>query len=169
MVQFNPSQSHHMLPPHYFTTFHLTDKTKTGDKSNDVTNLDMTRYDDLRSIESALSQIGAVLKATANAAGTTTTFITGNADVSDIAVGDILYLYNSVGTLLEVERRVTAIDLDTPTLTNATITFSPAAGAATAIDDTFKSVLYNYFLMNKMTVNDKIHALLLEFDPETVG
>lgn len=133
-------------------------------------------------------RVGAPRQFTANAGGTTTTIVGTNADASDISVGDVVRLYNS-SDVVKTDKAftVTTKAVDTPGAGSTTITFTPAAGAATASGDyiansndtssfntfenyqdiasidlalnTANGTLYTQARLNTMTLNDKLYAL----------
>lgn len=128
--------------------------------------------------------VGPVI-ATANAAGTTTTFVCLSTDdgTNAVRVGDKFKLFTSAGVLEEeTVFTVTAV----ATAANDTITFTPAAAAATASGDTMRQVgpsnfvdndsldarlnaidstTYSQANLDKMTQNDKVYALRVNDDP----
>lgn len=73
---------------------------------------------------------------TANGAGTTTTFVTTVGQAIYLEIGMIVDLYNAANTLLENAREITNVVRNTTTGV-ATVTFTPAAGAATASGNYF--------------------------------
>lgn len=125
---------------------------------------------------------------TANGAGTTTTIVGANAapgtnDNNVIRRGDKFVLYNSTPTLKqETIFTVTGVAVAGST----TITFSPAANGATASGDTARFVglrdlndeqgldarllalSYTQSQINQMTQNDKVYAVRLADDPESI-
>lgn len=125
---------------------------------------------------------------TGNAAGTTTTLVGANAapgtnDNNVMRRGDKFKLFTSAGVLKEEKVfRVTDIAVAAST----TVTFTPAAAAATASGDIARLVTYDNYMDNdnidrrltainatsysaerlrQMTRNDKIFALRSEDDP----
>lgn len=76
---------------------------------------------------------------TANAAGSTTTFVCSNAEAIYFEVGMILDLYDSSDALKATGsgKEVTNVQKDTPAAGSTTVTFTPAAGGATASGDYF--------------------------------
>lgn len=128
---------------------------------------------------------------TANAAGTTTTIVGANATVATgenvVRLGDRVKVYNSDGTIQQEQvLTVTGVAADAST---TTVTFSPALSAATASGDTLRLVgppafvdndsldarlnaidatLYSQANLDKMTQNDKVYALRVEDDPDSL-
>ncbi len=72
--------------------------------------------------------------ATANAAGTTTTFVTSNAEAIYLEVGMIVDVYDSGNVLKNNAMEIVNVQKDTPTAGTTTVTFS-AAGTAMASGD----------------------------------
>lgn len=125
---------------------------------------------------------------TANGAGTTTTIVGANAapqtnDNNVIRRGDKFVLYNSTPALKqETVFTVTGVAVGAST----TVTFSPAASGATASGDTARflglndlrdeqsldarllTLGYTQTQVNSMTQNDKIYAVRLADDPESI-
>lgn len=139
------------------------------------------------------SKVGPPHKFTANAIGLATTIIGTNADASEFAVGERVRLYTSADVPKEdTVFTISTIAVDTPGAGSTTITFSPAAAAATASGDyisksadlTTLAVPVNYLSLgqarqrlkainaglytdarlNTMTLNDLRHAILLNDD-----
>lgn len=73
--------------------------------------------------------------ATANAAGTTTTMVMSNAEAIYLEIGMFVDLYTSGNVLKESAREITNVQRDTPAAGSTTVTFTPAAAAATASGD----------------------------------
>lgn len=73
--------------------------------------------------------------ATANGAGLTTTLVMSNAQSIYLEIGMIVDLYNVGNTLKESAREITNVVRDSPGAGTTTVTFTPAAGAITAIGD----------------------------------
>lgn len=127
---------------------------------------------------------------TANAAGTTTTLVGINADpaagANTVRIGDVGKIFNSDGTVQEeTVVRVTGVAVAAST----TVTFSPALAAATASGDEFRllaadayqdnesldnrlndinNTLYSQANLDKMTQNDKVYALRVNDDPDSL-
>lgn len=76
---------------------------------------------------------------TANAAGTTTTLVTSNAEAIYMEIGMVVDLYDNTDALKAGGSGlvITNIQKDTPAVGSTTITFTPAAGGATASGDYF--------------------------------
>lgn len=76
---------------------------------------------------------------TANAAGTATTFVCSNAEAIYFEIGMILDLYDNADALKAsgTGKVVTNVQPDTPGAGSTTVTFTAAAGAATASGDYF--------------------------------
>jgi hypothetical protein len=129
--------------------------------------------------------------ATANAAGTTTTLVCANAtpasNTNMIRPGDTFRLYPATGPVKEEKVfRVTSLAVAAST----TVTFSPAAAVATASGDFVKLVgtdavedessldnalsavnggnSYTPQRLNTMTQNDKIYAMRVELDKDSI-
>lgn len=72
--------------------------------------------------------------ATANAAGTTTTFVCSNDEAIYLEVGMIVDIYTSADVLQDSAREITNVERDNPSAGTTTVTFTPA-GTATASGD----------------------------------
>lgn len=127
---------------------------------------------------------------TANAIGTTTTLVTANAapatNTNMARVGDAFRLFNTSGVLKEeTVFRITGIAV----AASNTVTFTPAAAAATAVGDfakqvtvdtikdedsldraltAFNATTYSVSRLSLMTQNDKVYALRLELDKDGI-
>lgn len=128
---------------------------------------------------------------TANAAGTTTTVVGANATLSTgvnaVRVGDKFRLVSASNVAKENTMfLVTNVQLDTPGAGSTTVTFSPAAAAATANGDRIRlltqdnykdedsldarlkaldGTTYSVANLALMTTNDKVYALRLLQEP----
>lgn len=126
---------------------------------------------------------------TANAAGTTTTIVGANAapgtnDNNVIRRGEKVKLFNSAGTLKEEKVfEVTTIAVGAST----TVTFAPAAAAATASGDFMKLVTTDHLksmedldarlvalgftqaFVDKMTLNDKLFQIRIKDEPQSIN
>lgn len=128
---------------------------------------------------------------TANAGGSTTTIVGANATPSTntnvVRVGEFVKIYNAAGNpKSDTVHKVTAVAVAAST----TVTFSPAASAATVSTDTLRLVTvdqiadsesmddrlaeldgttYTATYLSRMTLNDKLHAIRTLSDPGGVG